>query len=101
MPIEEIGERNRAGGKIWFAFAEGDELFGVRVRKRAEEDGVDYGEKRGVGADAESENENGGGGEGGIVAKDAKGEAKILQQGFGERKCGLIEDGLFGLLEAA
>lgn len=101
LPIEKIGESDRAGGEIGFAFAEGDKLLGVRIWKRTEENGVDDGKEGRVGTEAESENGDGGGGETGIVAKHARGVTEILGEGFKKWEGTLIADAFFGLLEAA
>jgi hypothetical protein len=54
-----------------------DEPIRRRIRKRPQQDGVDYGEDRGVGSDPERKRENRGEGEAGRFEKASKGVAKI------------------------
>ena len=65
--VGEIEEREAEVGEIEERAASGeiDEGGGTREWERAQEDGVDYGEDGGVGADAEGEGEDGDDGEGG------------------------------------
>ncbi len=66
---------------------------GVRVRQRAEEDGVDDAEDGGVGADAEREGEDGHEREAGRFAELAESEAEVVhgfsEGGFATRPAGL------------
>lgn len=57
-----------------------DEVLGLAVRERTQDDGIDYAEDRRGGADAKRETEEHGGGEGRRSAKLAQSEAGVLHQ---------------------
>ena len=59
---------------------EHDELFGLRVGKWIEQDAVDYGEERCVGADPESEREDGDRGKTWALTERADREANVLNE---------------------
>jgi hypothetical protein len=58
------------------------DAFGVGIRVRVDEDGVDYGEDGGGGADAESQGEDAGQSETGTFAEFAAGVAKVRNYGL-------------------
>src|SRR5207237_4198269 len=62
-----------------FAFEE-DDAFGVRKRKRTEENAVDEAEDSGIGADAERERNNGDSGEAFMLQQHAQAVADIVQK---------------------
>ena len=76
----------QAGGKIGEAAGagrvkpEGDELVGVGIRKRAQQDAVDDAEDDGIGADADGEGEQNGDGESGGFAQAAEDELEIGEE---------------------
>jgi hypothetical protein len=63
-------------------FIELDQMRGVRVRKRIEQDKPNDGEKRGGGADAEGHDQDDGEGEAGRVSERADGVFEIAQDAF-------------------
>ena len=100
LPIEKIRERDGAGGEIGFAFADGDELRGIRIWKWAKEDGVDDAEERCVGADAESKGKDGDGGEPRGLSEEPEGVTRVLEERFEEREGLLLTQELLGLFQA-
>src|ERR1700741_2009885 len=99
--VEEIGigEAHAIAGGV--LFPEADNLPGIFVGQRAEENTVNDTEDGGGGADAESEGKNGDGGEGGRFFKEAEGEARVLEECFEKWKRALVANGFFGLLGTA
>src|SRR5208282_6771756 len=84
-PVQEISRGYFVfGGLIEgaAAFGDGYESIGLGIGKWAEENGVDNTEDGGVGADAKGQSEDGDCGEGGIFAKEAEGEAGVVDEGF-------------------
>ena len=57
-----------------------DDAFGVRKRKRTEENAVDQAEDGGIGADAERERDNGDGGKAFVLQKHANAVTNVVKQ---------------------
>ncbi len=83
-PIEVIGKGCAAAldfGALHVA-PEFHQSRGFGIGQRAENDGIDHAEDRGIGADAEGQGERGDDGEAGTLAQGARGVAQILAQHF-------------------
>jgi hypothetical protein len=80
LPVEEIGVVGGSALDAGHSVVHGDELAGLGIGQRIEEDAVDHGEKRGVGANAESKSENGDSGEERGLEEHAEGVAQILHR---------------------
>src|SRR5205085_10082617 len=82
-PISEVEKRDVAFGNARrrriFSF-NGDDAFGVRERRRTEENAVHQAEDRGVRADAESERENGNRGKTFVLEEHPEAITKILKE---------------------
>ena len=65
-----------------FAFVEGDETGGLRVRERVEQHGAHNGEERGGGADAQRHDEDRGESEAGCAGESAEGVAEVMREVF-------------------
>ena len=83
-PISKVEKRDVAFGNARrprvFAFEE-DDAFGVRKRKRTQENAVDEAEDSGIGADAERERNDGDGGEAFLLQQHAGSVADVVQEG--------------------
>jgi hypothetical protein len=71
------------GGNVKVVVAGNDclelhDVVGLRVRKRMQQDGIDDGKNRSIGANAKSQREHGDGGEAFASAQRAEGVTKIL-----------------------
>ena len=80
LPVEEIEVADRGLGLAGVALVDGDQLTGLRVRERVEEDTVHHREERGVGTDTESEGGDGDDRKGGRLEEHAEGEADVLSE---------------------
>jgi hypothetical protein len=80
LPVEKVGVVDGSAFDAGDRVVEGDELAGLWVGERIEENAVDNGEEGGVGANAESQSENGDGGEERRLAERAKSVTKVLQE---------------------
>ncbi len=80
LPVEKVWIGDRAVLKVWLALVQHDELLGMRIGKRIEQDTVDHRKERSVRADAERERQDGDRREAGAFAQRANGESNILRQ---------------------
>ena len=99
--VEEIGvgEAHAIAGGI--LFPESDDLLGIFVGERTEENAVDHAKDGGGGTDAESQSENGDGSESAGFFEQAEGEACVLEKSFEEWERTFVSGGFFGLLRTA
>ncbi len=81
LPVHEIGPRDGRLVVVDLVLPQDDELVGVRVRKRSQQDGFDDGEDRGVRADAQGQREKRDGGETGGLGELAEGEPEVGKHG--------------------
>jgi len=79
LEVEEVGAREGSFGEMGLRLPEPDEFARRRVGQGAHEDGVDYAEDGGVGANAESEGQDGGEGEAAAAEEHTQAEANILK----------------------
>jgi hypothetical protein len=88
----KIGEGKTGGGDslLTLDLEDIEELLGVGIRERFQEDSVNDAKNRGVGADAQSQGEDRQRGEAGIFAEGAKSVARVLYEGFEHRKASLF-----------
>ncbi len=100
-PVEHGREADVAREPLGVAIADGHEPLGIRIRQRAQEDGVDHGEDGGVGADAERQRDQRRGGEAGRAPQHAEAVAQVLPQHLEKRQAALIAPGLGNLRVAA
>src|SRR5580704_1809702 len=80
LPIEVVRARERIISGRAFRLPKLNELTGLRERQRPQEDGINYGEYRRVGADAESEGNDAHDRETGILQKHAGGVFDVLPE---------------------
>jgi hypothetical protein len=82
LPIEKVGIGNRTVLKVGYLLEHGDDLIGVTVRQRVEEDTANNREDGCVGADAKRKRQNCDGGERGRLHQHTDAVLQVLQKGF-------------------
>jgi hypothetical protein len=93
-PIEEVGHRDRhvhplAGGAAgeWARLLYGHQPVRIRIRKRLEQQGVDYRKDRRVGADAERQGQHDRGGESDVFLQRPRRVAQVLEHALAPEDC--------------
>jgi hypothetical protein len=90
LPVKEVGIADGGAVHAGILLVDGDEPAGIWVGQRIEDDSVDDGEERGIGADAEGQGEDGDGGEAGGFEEHAQGVTQVLEK---NGHCGPREEG--------